>query len=68
MEICSNDEELNKTFRNWLGPKNESSYDLCKRLYNGLTDRCAALHERSSQIASTKKRDGIRHNSIYELP
>ena len=21
MEICSNDEELNKTFRNWLGPK-----------------------------------------------
>ena len=39
MEICSNDEELNKTFRNWLGPKNESSYDLCKRLYNGLTDR-----------------------------
>jgi pimeloyl-ACP methyl ester carboxylesterase len=39
MEICSQDVELETTFRNWLGPKNESTYDLCKRLYNGLTDR-----------------------------
>ena len=39
MEICSQDAELETTFQNWLGPKNESTYDLCKRLYNGLTDR-----------------------------